>query len=286
MRCEKCGAEIPEGYVYCENCGEEIHIVPVFEPDVQTRLDETMHKIQDDMAEQFEQSPVRMRKKHHHYLTWVILLVLISITVGIYALDYLYKSPAYQINWGHRLADDGQYLEAIECYERAIEAGATEPIPLYQYIAKCYELLHYEGKYEEYLLKIIYHPQATEEEENIAYIKLITFYEEGKNFNIINSLLKSCDNDKILSIYDNFMVSLPKFSHEPGYYREIVPLKITSEKGDTVHYTMDGSTPTTESPIYSSLIFLENGEYEIRAICVDKNGVISDVVVGEYQIDF
>lgn len=286
MKCEKCGAEIPDGNLYCENCGEEIHIVPVFEPDLETQIDEAMHRIQDDVAEQFETATPRRRKKKHHFLAWIIVLVIISIMAGIFALTYLYKSPAYQINWGHRYADNGEYLEAIECYERALTGGATEPVLIYQYMTKCYELLGYEGQYEEYLLKIIRHPQATEDDLLLAYTKLISFYSNDKNYNTINSLLKSCDNDKIISMYADFMVSQPKFSHEPGYYKEIIPLKISSSKGDTVYYTTDGSTPTTESTVYSTPIFLESGEYEIRAICVDKNGVVSDVVVGQYQIDF
>ena len=286
MKCEKCGAEIPDGYMYCENCGEEIHIVPVYEPEVETQLDEAMHRIQDDVVEQFITTAPQKRKKKHHFLAWIIVLVVISIMVGIYALNYLYQSPVYQINWGHRLVDNGEYLEAIACYERALKDGAQEQVLIYQYMTKCYELLGYEGQYEENLLKIVGHPQATEDELLYAYSKLITFYSNDNNFDTINNLLKACDNDKILSIYKEFMVSLPKFSHEPGYYREIIPLKITSEKGDTIYYTMDGSTPTTESRVYSTLNFLEEGEYEIRAICVDKNGVVSDVVVGEYQIDF
>lgn len=286
MKCEKCGAEIPNGNLYCENCGEEIHIVPVFEPEVEIQLDEAMHRIQDDMAEQFEMTVPRRRKKRHHYLAWIIVLVIICIISGIFALTYLYKSPVYQINWGNVFADRGEYIEAIECYERALTGGASEPVQIYQYMVQCYELLGYEGKYEEYLLKIILHPQATEDELLLAYTKLISFYSDGKNYNTINSLLKSCNNDKIISIYKDFMVSLPKFSHEPGYYKEIIPLKITSSKGDTVYYTMDGSTPTTESRVYSTPIFLEDGEYEIKAVCVDQNGVVSDVVVGEYQIDF
>lgn len=286
MKCEKCSAEIPDGYMYCENCGEEIHIVPMFEPEVETRLDEAMHRLQDDVSEQIEPALVKVHKKKRHFLAWILLLVVISIGAGAYALNYLYQSPVYQINWGNRLANNGQYLDAIACYQRALENGATETVQLYQYMAICYEMLGYEGQYEECLLKIVKHPQATEEELLRSYTKLITFYSNDKNFVTINNLLKACDNDKILSIYNEYMVSLPKFSHEPGYYREIIPLKITSEKGDVIYYTMDGSTPTTESQLYSTLIFLEEGEYEICAICVDKNGVVSDVVVGEYQIDF
>lgn len=286
MKCVNCGAEIPDGYMYCENCGEEIHIVPVFEPEVETQLDEVMHQLQDDVTERLDANVAEKRKKKHHYLTWIIVLVIISILVGIYALNYLYQSPAYQINWGNRYAENGDYLKAIECYEKAMTNGAEEEVKLYQYMTTCYELLGYEHQYEEYLLKIIAHPRATESDLLLSYSKLIDFYSNDKNYNTINNLLKACDNDKILSIYKDFMVSQPKFSHEPGYYREIIPLKISSEKGDTVHYTMDGSEPTTESQIYSTPIFLEEGEYEIRAICVDHNGVVSDVVVGEYQIDF
>ena len=28
MKCEKCGANIPQGYVYCSVCGSEVQLVP------------------------------------------------------------------------------------------------------------------------------------------------------------------------------------------------------------------------------------------------------------------
>ena len=28
MKCKKCGAEIPQGYVYCNICGTEVQLVP------------------------------------------------------------------------------------------------------------------------------------------------------------------------------------------------------------------------------------------------------------------
>ena len=34
MKCPNCGAEIPEGHLYCEVCGEEINFVPEFGADV------------------------------------------------------------------------------------------------------------------------------------------------------------------------------------------------------------------------------------------------------------
>ena len=32
MKCNNCGATIPEGYLYCEKCGQEVQIVPDYNP--------------------------------------------------------------------------------------------------------------------------------------------------------------------------------------------------------------------------------------------------------------
>ena len=35
MKCPKCGAEIPDGYIYCFTCGYAIQMVPDYEVDVE-----------------------------------------------------------------------------------------------------------------------------------------------------------------------------------------------------------------------------------------------------------
>ena len=42
MKCPKCGAFIPDEAVYCPSCGEEIKIVPEFDPLVENRIDESL----------------------------------------------------------------------------------------------------------------------------------------------------------------------------------------------------------------------------------------------------
>ena len=39
MRCPKCGAELPDGFLYCEKCGEEIHVVPDYDPTLDVAID-------------------------------------------------------------------------------------------------------------------------------------------------------------------------------------------------------------------------------------------------------
>ena len=48
---------------------------------------------------------------------------------------------------------------------------------------------------------------------------------------------------------------------------------------------MDGTTPDTSSEIYSTPLFLENGDYLIKAYFVNEFGVASNVVEKAYHID-
>ena len=42
MKCPKCGHELKEGHLICEICGEEIQIVPDFEPEIENSITETL----------------------------------------------------------------------------------------------------------------------------------------------------------------------------------------------------------------------------------------------------
>ena len=44
MRCKYCGHSIPEGMLYCENCGKEVCIVPEYNP-LDDLLSEAMNRI-------------------------------------------------------------------------------------------------------------------------------------------------------------------------------------------------------------------------------------------------
>lgn len=104
----------------------------------------------------------------------------------------------------------------------------------------------------------------------------------------------------------------PIFSKESGFYDQQFSLKITAEPGCTIYYTTDGSVPTKKSTKYTDSITIKdrsgdkailtykkdltvtndshypNKEFEkatiIRAIAVDKNGVVSDVTTATYFV--
>ncbi|SDY99352.1 CotH kinase family protein [Tindallia californiensis] len=51
-------------------------------------------------------------------------------------------------------------------------------------------------------------------------------------------------------------VAAPVFSHTTGFYPDTVTLELEAEEGATIHYTLDGSWPTENDPIYTEPITL------------------------------
>ena len=55
MNCPGCGRRIEEGYLYCDSCGEEIRIVPDFEPEIEKEMDDTLSALFRDIHEEAEE---------------------------------------------------------------------------------------------------------------------------------------------------------------------------------------------------------------------------------------
>ena len=98
-------------------------------------------------------------------------------------------------------------------------------------------------------------------------------------------MLLGSKNEQILSIYQNYIAEDPQFSVNEGYYTSIQILKLSGGDNGKIYYTTDGSEPDETSEVYVSPVILENGDYTIRAVFINSNGVSSAVVTKEYHID-
>ena len=52
MKCPNCNRELKEGQLYCEVCGEEIKMVPEFEPEIENSIEETLLGLADIINEE------------------------------------------------------------------------------------------------------------------------------------------------------------------------------------------------------------------------------------------
>ncbi len=84
----------------------------------------------------------------------------------------------------------------------------------------------------------------------------------------------------------------PTFSHVSGTYNTVIRVSITSDKeGAFIHYTLDGSTPTIDSPVYGAPIEAKidagkspSNVTHIKAIAVKAGWTTSGVADASYTI--
>lgn len=313
MKCPNCGADMKDGLLYCEHCGEDIHIVPDFEPEIEYNLEQTLHGIVKDISETGESTeentqtdgfePVqetveeltqdwdragahKTGKHRKAMLIWllgtVIVIAIIGTALGI--ANYRYNSVEFQAERAAYYTTEGEYDRAISFYSRALEL-APGSIELKFALAEVYFLKNNKIEYEYLLRAIVKAPNATLEQLESAYGKLIAIYRARDDYKTINDLLVASNNESIMSIYQSYLALKPEFSIKEGYYNSIQPLKLTTFGTGKIYYTLDGSEPDADSLLYTAPILLESGDYCIKAIYINENGIASDVVTKKYHVE-
>lgn len=296
MKCPHCGHEMPDGYLLCDKCGEEIQIVPDFEPEIENSITETLSTLVSQQEETDEAETAdgesetvigegKRSRKPQVILALAILFLAAIISYALYA--YHIHTADYQINKAMSYAEKGAYSEAIACLEAAY-ADYPEEARILFLEADYYYLQQMDNYALSALMKIIdtdTAPKYAEEDVEEAYGKIVTIYANQKEFGLINDLLRACNNERIVSMFQSYLAMEPEFSYVEGSYAEVIPLKLSSNTAGTIYYTMDGSKPDKNSPIYTSPLFLETGEYTISAFFVNDYGIESDIVTKTYVIN-
>ncbi len=296
MKCPHCGHEMPDAYLLCDKCGEEIQIVPDFEPEIENSITETLSTLVSQQEETDEAETTdgesetvigagKRSRKPQVILSLAILFLAAIISYALYA--YHIHTADYQINKAMSYAEKGAYSEAIACLEAAY-ADYPEEARILFLEADYYYLQQMDNYALLALMKIIdtdTAPRYAEEDVEEAYGKIVTIYANQKEFGLINDLLRACNNERIVSMFQSYLAMEPEFSYVEGSYAEVIPLKLSSNTAGTIYYTMDGSKPDKNSSIYTSPLFLETGEYTISAFFVNDYGIESDIVTKTYVIN-
>lgn len=283
MKCPNCGAEMKDGLLYCEKCGEDIHIVPDFEPEIEHNIEQNIKNVLND-AELDGQKAALKTVGWQSKTGWIsgISICVILLIVG-FVLGYRHYSPEYQSKRAMSYCDTEEYDKAIQCYKRAIELDGHN-VDYKLGLVQVYFLKNDKENYEYWLHEIVLEPEADFEQLESAYGKLIAIYRAKSDYKTINELLKECTNQDILETYQSYLVMEPIFSVPEGSYEEVKVLKLTGQGKGIIYYTMDGSEPDATKIQYVTPILLENGVYNIRAVFINENDVSSEIVSAKYDI--
>lgn len=295
MKCTFCGDELKEGCVFCSTCGKEAQLVPdynIFDEDLlKTVLEEEAReslKKQQELTAAKKEKELQRKKKVKQQKIMIIsaiagiaLLLIIVLSVALVNKNHS-SSIDYQIEVAKNAYDKGDYEKAIEAYEKAIEIDKKN-VDVRIALGKLYmELEDYDSA-----LMTFQEVIKMDSKNEVAYENLIKIYENKKDTESILALVKDVKETSVLKLFADYIVVPPEFDVEEGEYEEAISLMLSSAKGEDIYYTMDGLDPVKYGDLYSDSIDLdEEGEYEIKAVCVNEKGVYSEVVTKKFEIVF
>ena len=300
MKCPKCGCELAEGHLYCDKCGEEIRIVPDFEPEIENQMNETLSTLFVELAkEEIPEMPEKEtetgkeadeeqesgKKKRRQIILTAAGFILVALLCVAGNLLYRNYSVSYQVAKAKECAVQEKYTQAIGYLEKAnkLDEENTDILFLmadYYYIQMKYDFAVYS------LQEITNYPERyAESDVERAYDKIISIYKGQNEFQKINKLLLSCQDEDIVTTFQQYIAKPPEFSYVEGNYDEVLPLKLSANTSGKIYYTLDGSIPDEKSEVYTAPVFLETGTYTVNAFFVNDYGIKSDLASSTYQID-
>ncbi|MBO4882430.1 MAG: chitobiase/beta-hexosaminidase C-terminal domain-containing protein [Lachnospiraceae bacterium] len=303
MKCQKCGAEIPEGSLYCEKCGQDIHIVPDFKEFAEKKAEDTVKSMlsdldddeadfgrspegaNDDIPYREEDAPVPEKKHRTGWIRFALIavLTLILVTAGL-AFFNRSSGTDYLFEQAREAAEHGDIARAVAILED-VTAEDSSDVDVLLYLALLYKDQGDTVKYENLLLQIAGLPFATSEQNAAAYEGLLAIYFDSEDYVSMADLLQTCNNLEIREKYIDYCLMIPEFNLDSGYYGTDQLLKITVPGNARIYYTLDESDPNEESFEYIVPLLLTKGEYHIKVCTVNDHGVWSPISEVNYVIE-
>lgn len=318
MRCPLCNAEIKEGSLYCEKCGEDIHIVPDYDPIIEG-TNQTIENISQNIfteenkkqeeavkirpaassekpKQDQELTPVseprrkrslfNLPRPYNYIFIAFAFVVIFAITILAFVF---FTSDKYKLKKADQAYESGEYTKAAFLYEELI---AKDPYDLglqQKYSLALRDKGDTEG-YKDVLISIFDNSFASLEQKYDSLAKLVDIYDEAGEFENIQKLVLATKDDVIIKRYSRYFVDPPTIVTPEGQY-ELPQLLIieTEDKDCDIYYTINctkenNTSVIAEDTLYAGSILLDEGVFNITAYAVNEKGVKSEPVTAKIEI--
>ena len=298
MKCPNCGNKIPDGHLYCEICGKEINFVPEFDPEVENRINESLSGVADDLKDEsifYTKKLPGMKANKTELKPFVIPLITgIGIIVAIIVV-FMFMGVDNNSSLGYEEQAEKYYVagkldEAIEAIDNAIaNVPEDQNDKRSELMFKKYGYQKEAGLSDDAVSTLNEMTDASLYDEATiisATEQLVSYYEESKDYNAIYEVVSKSAIQSIKDKYSTYIPIAPTIIPEGGDFDETVYVRITDPVSGDIYYTVNGNDPDENSIHYDDeLILEEEGDYNIRAVFINKYGIKSEVSKSFFHLE-
>ncbi len=294
MKCQKCGATLPDGCVVCPRCGTEVQIVTAVDDLEEEMLREqllgenapsdarpTTADTRSPSAEKAAKARQRQRQRQRRILITLLVIAAAAVVVVLAVLIRQNRSPDHLLRNAQQEYGQHAYDDALRNLDRLLDLDA-ENVEGWTLAGASYEaLMDYDEAEQSFLRAIQLDPDNAD-----AYAGLLAVYDAQGKTDEIQALQSGVTNEDILVLFDDYVVPVPEIRTSGGEYDAPISVEIRApKKGLTVCYTLDGTEPTRENAmLYTGPIKIEEGLTVVTAVCLNEDGEMSESVSEQYEI--
>lgn len=285
MVCQRCGAEIVEGHVFCDKCGAEIQVVPdfnLFEEEVLPSIVINEQDVRQTHKDNYDSEKDIINYLLTHPTHVMIVIILICACVGAYMYSGSYSRAIHR---GERALARGEYEQALTYYLSAVDRQGT--VDGYVHLGDGYKKLNEFDKAEDAYYEALKLTGDSVSDQARVYSLLLELYSEKGDRDAIEKLYGFIDDDKVVEALNADYVRPPVFSKDEGDYDDDIRIKISSPDSFDIYYTTDGTDPSpSNGSIYREPLNAGGGVTTIKACCVDPEGRWGFVAEKTYNITY
>ncbi len=282
MKCPNCGREIPEGHMYCDDCGTEINFVPNFEPEIENEINATLSGVADELNKR--ESKFIFNKIGIGIAVTVVILISVFVVLFVFNDS---KSSRYYMNMAAASKTSGNMTEAIEYLELGVKDNPNDSDIIFRLSDYYLEVDDVDNAVQTLML-ITDSEKFSDEKKITAYESIISIYKQYDETEKITALLADGDNELVASLRTKYVPESPFMSPESGTYEGSVTISISSTVNSQyqIYYTVNGDDPNSGSILYEGEIVIDaDGEYDVKAVCVNAYDICSEITENIFVVE-